>query len=336
MRQHNISPCAVLGAGCWGVTIAGILARKGAEVRLWEIDGNRARHLRKTRRIRYMPYYRLPGGIAVSSDIKGVTEGTRLIIFAVPSRYVRDTAKKIKPYYNHQIIVSASKGIEYASFMRMSQVIEQELSGKIRKPVAVLSGPSHAEEVSQKIPTSIVIASRNRSLACALQELFMSPTLRVYRQSDVAGTEWGAAIKNIIAVAAGIGDGLGLGDNAKSALITRGIVEIKRLGIRCGARKQTFDGLSGLGDLITTCISRHSRNRAFGELIGRGKSVRHAMDAVGMTIEGYDATKTVYNYAKNHHIDMPITNEIYRVLYRNKNPQQALFDLMTRSAKSEG
>jgi len=332
-----VKSAAILGAGSWGITLAILLFEKGFSIKVWEFERKQAEILRKKRKLRFLPWVDIPQEIEITSSISNALEGARLVIVALPSHVVRRVAKKIAkiPLPEDTIIVNASKGLEDKTLLRMSQVLSEELPRKLRKRIVVLSGPSHAEEVSRKIPTTVVVASTNESLNRDIQKIFFTPYFRVYTNSDIIGVEMGGALKNIIAVAAGIADGLGLGDNSKAALITRGLVEITRLGRALGARPATFSGLSGIGDLIVTCTSGYSRNRNFGEKIGQGKSLKEALSEIEMVVEGIRTTRAAYQLAKKYKVSMPITEQAYKVLFNNKKPSEAVRDLMLRDAKPE-
>jgi len=332
-----VKSAAILGGGSWGITLAILLFEKGFSIKVWEFERKQAEILRKKRKLRFLPWVDIPQEIEITSSISNALEGTRLVIVALPSHVVRRVAKKIAEIAlpEDTIIVNASKGLENSTLLRMSEVLSEELPRKLRKRIVVLSGPSHAEEVSRKIPTTVVVASTNEKLNREVQKIFFTPYFRVYTNSDIIGVEMGGALKNIIAVAAGIADGLGLGDNSKAALITRGLVEITRLGKVLGAKPATFSGLSGMGDLIVTCTSRYSRNRNFGEKIGQGKSLKKALSEIKMVVEGVRTTKVAYQLAKKYKVSMPITEQAYNVLFKNKKPSEAVRDLMLREAKPE-
>ncbi len=266
-------------------------------------------------------------------DLEKCLEDVEIIVNAVPSHAVRKTANMLKKYVNkNQIIVNVSKGLEEETLLRLSEVIEDEIKGV---HVAVLSGPSHAEEVGKELPTTCVVAAKERKVAEKVQDVFMNPTFRVYTNPDIVGVELGGALKNIIALCAGVIDGLGFGDNTKAALMTRGIAEITRLGVAMGARIETFAGLSGIGDLIVTCTSQHSRNRRAGILIGKGKTIEETLKEVHMVVEGVHTSKAAYDIAKKYEVDMPIVNEAYEVLFNKKNPKDAVVDLMVRNKTHE-
>jgi glycerol-3-phosphate dehydrogenase (NAD(P)+) len=325
----------VLGAGSWGVTLAQLLAEKGNRVRVWCFLDEEAEMLESEReRSDILPGVKLPENVSISTDAAATADGAEIVLFVVPSFGVRATAERIKEtIHPDALVVSAAKGIEEGTYKRMTEVLELEL-GKTRG-VAALSGPSHAEEVSRKMPTTVTVASTDEAAAANLQELFMTPYFRVYTNDDVIGVEMGAALKNVIAIASGVADGLGFGDNSKGALLTRGLAEIKRLGVDMGARPETFAGLSGLGDLITTCMSRHSRNRYVGEKLGRGEKLDDIIAGMKMVAEGVKTTRTARELARTREVEMPITEEMYNVMFEGKDPRETVNDLMTREAKAE-
>ncbi len=306
----------------------------GHDVRLWSAFPDYAAELcRRRENVKFLPGITLPAGLRVTASGREALTGVDLAVVAVPTRYLRRTLRRLRSAVPRDLpVVSGTKGLEGRTLKRPSEVVVEVLGVK---RVAVLSGPSHAEEVARGLPASVVAASRWRRLAQRVQGLLSGPTFRVYTGRDVVGVELGAAVKQIIAVAAGICDGLGLGDNAKAALMTRGMVEIARLGVALGAQRKTFAGLSGIGDLITTCISRHSRNRAVGEAVGRGRSLNDVLGEMEMVAEGVDATRAVRGLARKLGVEMPITEQVYQVLFRGKEPLRAVTDLMLRQAKPE-
>lgn len=321
----------VLGAGGWGTALAIAAAGKGHEVTLWTPFSEEAEHIRACRRQeKLLPGVEIPACIQVTTDI-GAASGSLLTILAVPSQAMRETARRLKGIEAVGILCNVSKGIEAGTYLRMSQVLADELPAA---RIAVLSGPSHAEEVARGIPTSVVVASADRTAAQTVQDALMSKTFRIYTHEDIVGVELGGALKNIIALAAGICDGLGLGDNTKAALMTRGLTEIARLGVSLGARENTFAGLAGIGDLVVTCTSMHSRNRRFGILIGQGTVPAEALAQVG-TVEGYHAVKTAWELAGRQGVEMPITEQCYHVLYENCSPREAISHLMGRPGRME-
>ena len=326
---------SVLGDGGWGTTLSILLHTKGFQVKLWGAFSNYIDYLKKKRiNSRFLPGIKIPRGLEITANLKDATEAEDLIVLAIPSQHLRRILKRLKKYNidKKTAFLSVTKGIEINSLMRMSKVIEEEL-GNVR--LAVLSGPTIAYEVARKIPTTAVIASSDKRLRQKLADVFSSDYLRVYTNSDVIGVELGGALKNIIAIACGISDGLGFGTNTKAALLSRGLAEISRLGIKLGARQATFSGISGLGDLVTTCVSPFSRNRSLGEEIAKGKSLKEVVRSMQMVAEGVPTVKAAYQLSRKYKVKMPITCEIYYVLYKNKSPRQAVKDLMTRELKEE-
>lgn len=328
----------VLGAGGWGTTLAIHLLLNGYRVSLWEFQPERAEELRRSRENRrLLPGVAIPEDVYISSDLEElITLQTGMVVFAVPSDAMRQVARKVARLgFGSPIILSVAKGIETDTLKRMSEVLADELPARVDRKIAVLSGPSHAEEVSQQIPTTVVAASADAEVAREVQRAFMSPHFRVYTNDDVIGVELGSSLKNIIAIAVGIIDGLGLGDNTKGALLTRGLAEITRLGLAMGAKAATFAGLSGMGDLVTTCISRHSRNRYLGEQIGKGKTLDEVLAEMVMVAEGVKTTRSAHRLSRKFRVEMPITDEVYAVLFENKSPARAVNELMMREAKAE-
>ncbi len=327
-----MSKIAVIGAGTWGTALAVLLSDNKHDVTLCTVFTEEAEALNATRRHKNLP------GLTINEDIKitsGLNESTNaeILVLAVPSVYTRGTAKKLKEFYKEgQIIVNVSKGIEESSLKTLDVQIKEEIPGAI---VAVLSGPSHAEEVANKLPTTCVVGADNIEVASYIQNVFMSPVFRVYTSPDIIGIEIGAALKNVIALSAGIADGLGYGDNTKAALITRGIKEISELGEKMGGCKQTFYGLSGIGDLIVTCASIHSRNRRAGILIGKGYSLEEACNEVNMVVEGVYSAKAAKSLAEKYGVEMPIVSEVNAVLFDNKSAKEAVDNLMLRQRISE-
>lgn len=328
------SKIAIMGAGSWGTALALLLTKAGHNVVLWTRSQEDADAINdKRRHEKYLPGIDIPSNLRCYTDPEMALSKKDIVVFAVPSQYIRQNAKNFSQFLNkNQLLVSVAKGIEENTLMRMSQVIREELP---ECKVAVLSGPSHAEEVARDIPTTVVAASEDINIAKKVQDVFMTPTFRVYTNLDLIGVEVGGALKNIIALCAGISDGLGFGDNTKAALMTRGLTEIARLGQMLGAKKQTFAGLTGMGDLIVTCTSMHSRNRRAGIMIGQGKSVEEAQSEVKMVIEGIRTTKAAYELAKKSGIEMPIVNQAYNVLFKKQSPKSAVTNLMLRDKKHE-
>ncbi|GKH32643.1 NAD(P)H-dependent glycerol-3-phosphate dehydrogenase [Muricomes sp. OA1] len=324
----------VLGAGSWGTALSVLLCENGHQVTVWSIDREEVKMLTEKREhAAKLPGVKLPENLVVTNELKGTIEGKDFLVLAVPSPFTRATAKKMSPYVKEgQIIVDVAKGIEETTLMTLSQQIEQEIP---QADVAVLSGPSHAEEVGRKLPTTCVIGAKSRKTAEYLQSMFMSRVFRVYTSPDILGIELGGSLKNVIALAAGIADGLGYGDNTKAALITRGIAEIARLGVKMGGKIETFTGLTGIGDLIVTCASVHSRNRKAGYLIGQGRTMEEAMEEVKMVVEGVYSAKAAAKLAIEYDVPLPIVTQVNAVLFEGKNPAEAVDELMLREQKSE-
>ncbi|MFH1421876.1 MAG: NAD(P)H-dependent glycerol-3-phosphate dehydrogenase [Planctomycetota bacterium] len=328
-----IKRIAVVGDGGWGTAIAVLLNSKNFQVKVWGNFHEYVQIVEKTREnTKFLPNVKIPNKIQFTNEFSDIKD-SELIVCAVPTQFIRDVFTRLSNSLKVNVpVVSVSKGIEQKTFLRCTQIITDVL-GPL--PVAALSGPSHAEEVACGIPTAVVVASENIKLAEKIQDVFICPTFRVYSSNDLIGVELGGALKNIIAIAAGMCDGLGFGDNTKSALLTRGLVEIIRLSVALGARKETLSGLSGIGDLITTSFSKHGRNRAMGELIGNGLTLNDAVKSTEKIAEGVWTTDAVYNLVKKIETEMPITEQVYNVLFNNKPPQKAVIDLMTRGKKRE-
>lgn len=323
----------VIGSGSWGTALAVLLHNNGHSVTLWSAIPEEVEELKEKREHRSLPGVKLLEEMAITGDLKAAMEDRAVMVMAVPSVFVRATAQKMAPFYQQgQVIVDVAKGIEEASLKTLSQIIEEEIPAA---DVAVLSGPSHAEEVSRGIPTTCVIGAHKKATADLLQNIFMSPVFRVYTSPDMLGIELGGSLKNVIALAAGAADGLGYGDNTKAALITRGIAEISRLGMAMGGKMQTFSGLSGIGDLIVTCASMHSRNRRAGILIGRGYSMEEAMKEVNMVVEGVYSAKAALALSKKYQVSMPIVEQVNQVLFEGKPASDAVQDLMLRDKTNE-
>lgn len=325
---------SVLGAGSWGTAIAITLNDKGHEMKVWDRFPQHIEKIKETRENAFsLPGVWIDEKIEFTSDLENCLESAEVVILAVASQGMRNTLEQINPeWMKDKMIVNVAKGIEIGTLKRMSEVVGDFFPDN---RFVALSGPSHAEEVSRKMPTTLVAASENIEDAELIQDLFITERLRVYTNTDVAGVEIGASLKNVIALGAGISDGLGYGDNAKAALMTRGIVEIARLGVAMGADMKTFTGLTGLGDLIVTCTSMHSRNRRCGILIGKGMEMEEAAKEIGMVVEGIYTTKSAYELAVKHSVDMPIVVELYRVLYEKHDVVEAVNNLMTRSKRHE-
>ncbi len=327
---------AVLGAGNWGTTISLLLNANGNGVNLWEFNEKLAEDMRVNRENQtYLKGYTVPEDIFVTSSLKAAVDGVDMVVFVVPSSTMRGTARLLKEtgsLPDKAIVVSLSKGLELETLKTMTGIIADEVP---EHPLVALSGPCIASEVARGMPTTIVSASEDHDAAYTVQDVFMTPKFRVYTSDDPLGVQLGGALKNIIAIAAGLCDGLGFGTNAKSALMTRGIVEMMRFGILLGAKPNTFNGLSGIGDLITTCMSSHSRNRRLGEELVKTRSLKDILDKMIMVAEGVPTTRAVYEYSKNHNVDMPITEQVYGVLFEGKLPEETVSELMLRDRKSE-
>lgn len=332
----------ILGAGSWAISLAVLLNKRNHNVCMWEFNANDAQMLSRERvHNTKLPGITIPDSIEITNDITKPIESADYIICAVPSQTVRSTMQAIASKVENDTIakvrawIIVSKGIECSTLSLLTDIVIDELRPVTLKKMVVLSGPSHAEEVSRNIPTTVVVASIDNELAIEIQNQFSTETFRIYTNNDITGVELCASIKNVIAVAAGICDGLGFGDNTKGALLTRGMVEMARLGKKMGAHETTFSGLAGFGDLITTCTSRHSRNRKMGELIASGLSKDEALSKMTMVAEGVETTKSVYNLAKKFNIEMPITTEVYKTLFEGKSPLEAVKDLMQREYRPE-
>ncbi|MDD2957978.1 MAG: NAD(P)H-dependent glycerol-3-phosphate dehydrogenase [Lachnospiraceae bacterium] len=324
----------ILGAGSWGTALAILLCNNGHEVTLWSHRREEAEALKAARmHTSKLPGVIIPGAISITSELENALEQKDVLVMAVPSSQIRSTSRKIRPWiHSGQIILDVAKGIEETTFATMTEIISEEIPGA---DAAVLSGPSHAEEVGRAIPTICVIGAKTEKTAKYLQNIFMSPVFRVYISPDMMGIELGGALKNVIALAAGIADGLGYGDNTKAALITRGIAEIARLGAKLGGRQETFAGLTGIGDLIVTCASIHSRNRKAGVLIGQGRSMDEAMKEVNMVVEGVYSTKAAVGLAAKYDVEIPIIQQVDEILFKGKSPKDAVNNLMLRDKKIE-
>ena len=324
----------ILGAGSWGTALSLLLYKNGHEITVWSIDKKEVEMLQNEREHKSkLPGVKLPEELVITNDLEEAMKDKDFLVLAVPSVFTRATAKSMKPYLKQgQIIVNVAKGIEEQTLMTLTEQIEEELPGA---DVAVLSGPSHAEEVGRRLPTTCVVGATTKETALYLQKAFMNDVFRVYISSDILGIEIGGALKNVIALAAGIADGLGYGDNTKAALITRGLAEITRLGIKMGGKAESFYGLTGIGDLIVTCASVHSRNRKAGFLMGQGRTMKQAMDEVQMVVEGVYSAKAGLALAKKYGESMPIIEQINKVLFEDKNPAEAVNELMLRDARIE-
>ena len=323
---------AIIGSGSWGVALAIHLAKQGHNVKIWSFSQEECDMINNEKRCKFLPKVELPDGIKCSTSYKDAIEGTDFIIHVTPSKFTRNIVKEYKQYVTNQPIVICSKGFEKDSLMTLDEVIQEEIPNA---KIAVLSGPSHAEEVSIALETVLVVASKYDAVIKLVQDTFMSSKMRIYTSRDVKGVELGGALKNIIAFCAGVAAGIGLGDNTFAALITRGLAELTRLGVSLGGQKDTLYGLSGLGDLIVTCLSEHSRNRRAGKLIGQGKSLEETKQEVGMVIESIDNIEVAHELGKLHNIEMPIVEAVYGILYEGLKPEDAVDMLMNRAKKSE-
>ena len=324
----------IMGAGSWGTALALLLHKNGHQVTVWSINEDEVKMLSEKREHESkLPGVKIPEDMMFTTDIESTVKGKDFVVLAVPSPFTRSTSRNMCPFIAEgQIIVDVAKGIEESTLMTLSQQIEEEIP---QADVAVLSGPSHAEEVERGLPTTVVIGAKTKETADYLQEMFMSEVFRVYTSPDILGMELGGSLKNVIALAAGIADGLGYGDNTKAALITRGIAEIARLGVKMGGAIESFTGLTGIGDLIVTCASVHSRNRKAGYLIGQGMSMQEAMDEVKMVVEGVYSTKAAVKLGEKYDVSLPIINKVNEVLFENKDPREAVNELMLRDSKAE-
>ena len=323
---------AIIGSGTWGVALAIHLSKKGNKIKIWSFSEEEANTLNTERKCKFLPEAVIDENITCYTDMKTVIDGSDIILHVTPSKFVRETIKKYEKYVTNQPVIMCSKGFEADTLCTLSQVIEQEMPNV---KYGIFSGPSHAEEVSLGIPTAIVIASKDVDIQDMVQQLFMNEKMRVYTSDDVTGVELGGALKNIIAFCAGIATEINLGDNTFAALVSRGLVELTRLGMAMGGKHDTFYGLSGLGDLIVTCMSEHSRNRRAGRLIGKGYTIEEAKKEIGMVIESIDNIEVAYKLSKKYKIEMPIVNAVYDILYNGLEPSKAVTLLMTRDKKSE-
>lgn len=323
---------AIIGSGSWGVALSVHLASVGNNVKIWSFMEDEKDMINNERKCKFLPNLTLPNNIFCSTDFEEVIKDSEFILHVTPSKFTRDTFKQYKKYVGDKPVIICSKGFERDSLETLDEVILDEMPNA---KVGALSGPSHAEEVSIAVPTALVIASKHQNVLKKVQDTFMSDKMRIYTSNDIKGVELGGALKNIIAFCAGVASGIGLGDNSFAALITRGLKELTRLGVELGGKEETFYGLSGLGDLIVTCLSEHSRNRRAGKLIGQGMSLEDTKKEVGMVIESIDNIEVAYELAKLHNIEMPIVETVYNVLYKNLDPKKAVKELMTRDKKME-
>lgn len=323
---------AIIGSGSWGIALATYLAQQGNNIKIWSFSEEEKALINEEKRCKFLPGLVIEDNITCSTDFKEVIQDSEFILHVTPSKFTRDVFKQYKEYIKEQPIIICSKGFESETLKTLDEVILEE---KPDAKIGVLSGPSHAEEVSIGVPTVLVIASKHEEVLELIQDTLMSETMRIYTSTDVKGVELGGALKNIIAFCAGVAAGINLGDNTFAALITRGLGELARLGVELGGEKDTFYGLSGLGDLTVTCLSEHSRNRRAGKLIGQGKTLEEAKKEVGMVIESIDNIEVAYKLCKKHNVYMPIVENVYKVIYENLEPTEAVKNLMTRGKKSE-
>jgi glycerol-3-phosphate dehydrogenase (NAD(P)+) len=325
---------AVIGAGSWGTALSISLSGNGHSVKIWDVNEEHLKELSQNREnVRYLPEVKFPDGLQIAYSVEEAVTGADIVLFSAPAQHFRSALESALPYLKPEmILVNVAKGIEQKSLKRLSEIAFEKIPDA---RYVVLSGPSHAEEVGRALPTTLVAASEERELAEFIQDVFMSDRLRIYTNSDVIGVELGGALKNIIALGAGISDGMGFGDNAKAAMMTRGITEISRLGVKLGADLSTFSGLTGIGDLIVTCTSMHSRNRRCGILIGEGMKPSEATKKVGMVVEGMYTTEAAYQLAQKVGVEMPITEQIYQVINEKTDAREAVMSLMNRQKKHE-
>lgn len=327
--MKNIS---IIGSGSWGVALGIHLAKLGNTIKIWSFKKEEAEMINNERKCMFLPNVEIPSNIICTTDYKEAIENTEMILIVTPSKAVRQIVSQLKDFVTNQQVIICSKGFEKETLYTLNEIVEEELPNV---KIGGLSGPSHAEEVSIGVPTALVIASEHKEVLESVQDTFMSETLRIYTSHDLKGAELGGALKNIIAFCAGTITGLELGDNTFAALLTRGLSEMAKLTVKMGGDQRTIYGLTGLGDLIVTCLSNHSRNRKAGILIGQGKTIEEAKQEIGMTIEAIDNIEIAYELAKKHDVEMPIVNSIYNILYNNLNPREAVLKLMTRDGKQE-
>lgn len=336
LRTEEKIEIGVIGAGSWGTTLANHLKRKGHGVTLWVYERELCELIIKERKNPlYLPDIPIEEGILATNSIDDACKDKEVILFVVPSHVIRGIIKKALPYIDESIIISATKGIENSSLLTPSQILREILPDKIHKNISVLSGPSFAREVSIGLPTAVAVASEEIRVAQYIQKIFSTPHFRIYTNSDVIGTELGGALKNVIAIAVGISDGLKLGNNARAALITRGLAEMIRLGTKMGANPLTFSGLAGFGDLVLTCTSDMSRNRTVGLKLGKGMKLREVLQDMKMVAEGVKTTKAAFKLSQRHNVEMPITEQVYKVLYKGKSPEDAVSTLLSRNLRDE-
>lgn len=331
------SAVAVIGAGGWGTALTRVLANKGHNVRLWVREQDVLQDILANREnTAFLPGVKLPPGVKATPSLEEALEGANVVLFTVPSQYLRAVARDAAPAIPRDaLVVHGAKGLEVGTLKRMSEVLAEELRDRPPSTIACLSGPSHAEEVGRDVPTAVVAASQDREVQLALQDIFITPRFRIYTNPDIIGVELGGALKNIIAFGTGVADGLGFGDNARAAIMTRGLAEIARLGMAMGARPLTFAGLSGMGDLIVTCTSRHSRNRRAGEMLGSGKTLDEIIGSSRMVVESIPTIRAARDLARRHGVEMPITEQLYACLFEGASPLEAVENLMLRGATHE-
>ena len=323
---------AIIGSGSWGIALAIHLAKNGNNVKIWSYEEEEKRLINEERKCKFLPNISIPDNIECFTEFKQVIQDSEFILHVTPSKFTRNTFRQYKQYVGEKPVIICSKGFEKETLKTLDEVMLEELP---TAKIGVLSGPSHAEEVSISIPTVLVVASKHEDVLELIQDTFMSEKMRIYTSKDIKGVELGGALKNIIAFCSGVATGIGLGDNSYAALITRGLGEISRLGVKLGGKKDTFYGLSGLGDLIVTCLSQHSRNRKAGILIGQGKTLEEAKKEVGMVIESIDNIDVAYELGRKNNVYMPIIETVYNVIYNGLLPEEAVKNLMTRDKKSE-
>jgi len=329
-----VNKISFIGGGSFGTALAVLLSKKGAECSVWCHSESTVNDINiKRENTKYLKGIAIPEKVTAYGDLEETIENSNIVVLAVPSKAIREISKKVEPFLKgDEIIVTVAKGIENHTLKRMSEIIEDEIKGH---PIVVLSGPSHAEEVAMNIPTTVTVSSKDMKAAKKIQDVFSNNTFRVYTNNDLIGVEIGGAFKNIIALAAGISDGIGYGDNTKAALMTRGMSEIIRVGTKLSGKAETFYGLTGMGDLIVTCTSMHSRNRRAGILIGSGKTMEEAIKEIGMVVEGIEAVKAFHELKSKTDVDMPITTALYEVLFKGKNAKECVTKLMGRKYKDE-
>ena len=335
--EEIVTEITVIGAGSWGTTLANHLAEKGYPVTLWAYEAELVERMQKTRvNDLFLADFKLSGNLAFTSSLKEAVRGKKLLLLVPPSQVMRQVAEQFVPYLDERaLVVSASKGIENNSLMLMSQVLEEILPAKTNKRIGFLSGPSFAKEVSSHMPTAVVAAARDEQVASTIQEIFNTDKFRVYTHNDIIGVELGGAIKNVIALAAGVSDGLGFGHNTRAALITRGLVEMTRIGVTLGGSAKTFAGLAGMGDLVLTCTGDLSRNRTVGIELGKGRKLNEILEGMQMVAEGVKTTLSAYQLTERLGVEAPIIEQMYQILYQDKDPKQAVSDLMLRDLKAE-